>query len=276
VTTLSLRDVSLHYGDRCILSGVNADFSQGDFSCVIGRNGAGKSTLLRALAALTPYTGSITLDARELRAMSRSARARRISLLPQSRPVPAMDVETLIAHGRFPHMGFAKTLSPDDRRHILAAAEAAGVSSLLRRALASLSGGERQRVYLAMTLAQDADFILLDEPSVYLDMAHQLETFDLLRAIHARGKGVIMAIHDLPAAFSVSNRVYVVADGGLVTLGQADAVYQSTLIERTFGFMLEKNGGSREVYAYRVVKPQLTKPQLANPQITACGETRDS
>jgi iron complex transport system ATP-binding protein len=270
VTKLSLRDVALNYGNKRVLARVNADFAQNDFSCILGRNGAGKATLLRALAALLPYSGSIALDGQELRAMKRSARARRISLLPQSRPIPAMDVETLIAHGRFPHLGFSKTLSPIDRRHIHAAAEAAGVTGLLRRNLASLSGGERQRVYIAMTIAQDADFILLDEPSVYLDIEHQLETFDLLRAIHAAGKGVIMAIHDLPAAFTVANHVYIVTDGGLVSLGQADTAYQSRLIEQNFGLMLEKNSDtspdSREIYAYRVVKPLLT----------ACAETRGS
>jgi iron complex transport system ATP-binding protein len=257
-SALSLRDVSLHYGDTRILSHVSADFLQSEFSCIIGKNGAGKSTLLRALAALIPYTGSVTLDDEELRAMSRSSRARRVSLLPQSRPTPAMDAHTLIAHGRFPHMGFAKKLLPHDRERIECAAKAAGVTDLLSRDLASLSGGERQRVYIAMTLAQDADFIMLDEPTVYLDIMHQWETLDLLRAIHAGGKGVITALHDLPAAFTVSDRIYLVTDGALVTLGPPDAVYRSELIEKTFGFMLEKNRAPapdrREVYTYRVVK----------------------
>ncbi len=253
-TFLRLREAGIGYGKTPLLSGVCAEFRQGDFACVVGRNGSGKSTLLRALAGIIPYTGSIALgggaESRELRAVPHGERARRLSYLPQTRPVPAMDVRTLLAHGRFPHMGFSKTLSPADRAKIADAAALTGIGGLLDRSVASLSGGERQRAYIALAVAQDADLILLDEPATYLDVACQLETMELLRALHRSGKGIVMVSHDLPQAFTVGERIFAAANGALFPLGSPSEAARSGMIAETFGVCVEAAQGSREVYAF--------------------------
>jgi iron complex transport system ATP-binding protein len=249
---ITLQNVSLSYGGAPVISGVDASFAEKGFTCLIGKNGSGKSTLLRAAAGMIPYAGSILLGSEEVCDLPRKERARRIAYLPQTRPVAAMDVEALIAHGRYPHLGLSKTLTAKDRELVTAAAEAAGVNDLLGRGLSTLSGGERQRAYIAMMLAQDADVLLLDEPTAHLDIEYQLEIMELLNRLRQTGKTVVMAAHDLPQAFHYATGILLL--GKTAAFGTPESLCGNSAIETAMGVKINKDD-SGGLYHYKLVKP---------------------
>lgn len=251
---IRLSEVTLSYDKVSVLSGINYTFLQNEFTCIIGKNGCGKSTLLRAAAGITDYAGSITLNGVEMRLLLRAERAKRLSYLPQSRPVPNMDVATLIAHGRFPHLGFSKTLTAKDKEQIAYAAAVTGVDSLLHRNLSFLSGGERQRAYIAMMVAQDAELVLLDEPTTHLDIEHQLEVMELLKKLYINGKGIVMAVHDLPQAFSFASRILLIANGSIAAAGAPDEICSDSAVNTSFGVRVRKSKGEGDIYSYRITK----------------------
>ncbi|GHV23380.1 ferrichrome ABC transporter ATP-binding protein [Spirochaetia bacterium] len=246
-----LQNVVLKYGGKIILKGINEQFNNNVFACIIGKNGAGKSTLLRALAGLMPYCGNITHNGVELQTMKKQNRAQHISYIPQTRPIPASDVRTLISHGRFPHLGFSKTLSTVDIEKIEAAAIIAGVEDLLHRDVLSLSGGERQRVYIAMCIAQDAQLMIMDEPTVFLDIDYQLQIIELLKNLH-KNKSIIIAIHDLQLAFTIAQQIILVSGQSLVNLGAPESCCNNTLLQKTFGLALKGNSSSGSIYHYQL------------------------
>jgi iron complex transport system ATP-binding protein len=249
---ITLQNVSLSYGGAPVISGIDATFAEKGFTCLIGKNGSGKSTLLRAAAGMIPYAGTITLGGKELRGLPRKERARHIAYLPQTRLVAAMDVETLIAHGRYPHLGFSKTLTAKDRELVKAAAEAAGVKDLLRRDLPTLSGGERQRAYIAMMLAQNADMMLLDEPTAHLDIEYQIEIMELLNRLRRTGKTVVMAAHDLPQAFHYATGILLL--GKATAFGTPESLCDSPRIETEMGVRIIKDSAGG-LYRYKLEKP---------------------
>ena len=173
---IELKNVSVGYGEKKIVENVSAKFPDGEFICILGRNGSGKTTLLKAMAGIQDCSGQILLDGRDIGQMTRIERAKQVAYMPQVRQIPSIDAETLISHGRFPHLGFSRIMSLKDRETVLRAAETASVLDILDRRVPELSGGERQRVYLAMVIAQDAGTILLDEPATYMDISHQVVT----------------------------------------------------------------------------------------------------
>lgn len=256
---MDLRNVSLAYDGNLILSGINCILEQNEFICIIGNNGSGKSTLLRAAMGLMPYKGSIRLNNAEINSLSHKDRAKRLSFLPQTRPIPVMDVNMLIAHGRYPHLGFSKILSITDKELVVRAAKATNITHLIDRDLSTLSGGERQRAYIAMMVAQDADFMLLDEPTTHLDIKHQLEVMDLLKSLNQSGKGIVMAAHDLPQAFSYATRVLLIADGGIAAMGKPEELCENKMIEYAFGVTVKKTIGTDDLYAYNMTKGARSK-----------------
>lgn len=249
---IELNAVTVAYGGVQALRSVTTAFRPGAFTCLVGPNGSGKSSLLRAVAGLCPYRGTISLDGRSLAALSRRERAAAIAYLPQSRAVPNIDARTLIAHGRFPHLGFSKHLSDRDWALVEAAAERTGTAGLLDKPLAALSGGERQRVYLAMVIAQDTETILLDEPATYLDIRHQLTLLDLLEQLRQSGKTIVMVAHDLPQAFSCAGVIQLLDHGTLVLEGPPEAVYCHPAIREVFGVALHRAGGGGLCYSLRL------------------------
>lgn len=251
---IDLQKVGVVYNKTLVLSDITYIFKQNEFTCIIGKNGCGKSTLLRAMAGLMPYMGVILLNGNETYTIPKRERAKMLSYLPQIRTIPNMNVWTLIAHGRFPHLRFSKMLTERDKKQIEYASDVAGVDDLLHRDLATLSGGERQRAYIAMIVAQDADVMLLDEPTAYLDIEHQLEILELLKKLHKNGKGIIMVAHDLPQAFSYASHIVLVADGSLADYGIPSEICRSDRIQNTFGVTLKKVIDSDELYSYRMVK----------------------
>lgn len=252
---IDVERLSVSYDGKPALTHVSAAFPDGAFTCVVGPNGGGKSTLLRAMAGLCPYTGAVRVGGVDLKGLSRQARAEQLAYLPQSRPVPDIDVRTLISHGRFPHLGFSKTLTGLDRELVEEAAERTGCAPLLDRRLGELSGGERQRAYLAMVVAQDAKAILLDEPCTYLDIRHQLELLDLLRDLNASGRTVIMVAHDLPQAFSCAGELKLLDGGVLTAEGAPEDLCAHPALTRAFGVSIAPDERPDSLYRYRTARP---------------------
>ena len=187
------------------LHGLTADIPAGRLTALIGPNGCGKTTLLRCIAGLMrPMSGEIRLDDLRLSSFSYRERALRIAYMPQHRSVPEITVQQLAAHGRYPHLRWGGSLSPKDEEIIHLAMERTGSAQHADRPLHALSGGERQSAYLAMMLAQQADVMLLDEPTAYLDLNAQFRLMRLLRELSREGKTVVAVLHDLSLAMEYS------------------------------------------------------------------------
>ena len=228
--------VSAGYGDELILRDVSFAVPKGSITTLIGPNGSGKTTLLRAAARQLHLSGgSITVAGRPIGDYGRKEFARTAAFMPQVRAVPAITVRGLVSHGRFPYLGLARTMSAADRDAVRRAMEDTGVSQWAGRDLRELSGGERQRVYVAMALAQDTDVVFLDEPATYLDLRHQFALLELIRELNARGKTIVLVLHDLAQALEYSHQVVLMQDGCLVLQGTPDEVYRSGAIEKVFG-----------------------------------------
>ena len=233
---LELRGIAAGYGGTPVLREVSFTVPKGSLTALIGPNGCGKTTLLRAAARQLPLlAGEILLDGRPVSSYGRTEFARKAAFMPQVRSVPAITAGALVAHGRFPHLGFSRRLRPEDRAAVQAAMEATGVADWTNRDLRALSGGERQRVYLAMALAQDTDLILLDEPTTYLDPGRQFELLDLIASLPGRGKTVVMVLHDLSHALRYSTQLLLLEQGRLVQRGTPEELYAGGQLDRVFG-----------------------------------------
>lgn len=233
---LELCGIAAGYGGTPVLREVSFTVPKGSLTALIGPNGCGKTTLLRAAARQLPLlAGEILLDGRPVSSYGRTEFARKAAFMPQVRSVPAITAGALVAHGRFPHLGFSRRLRPEDRAAVQAAMEATGVADWANRDLRALSGGERQRVYLAMALAQDTDLILLDEPTTYLDPGRQFELLDLIASLPGRGKTVVMVLHDLSHALRYSTQLLLLEQGRLVQRGTPEELYAGGQLDRVFG-----------------------------------------
>ena len=236
---LELRNLSAQYGGNEVLRNVSLSFRSGELLAVIGPNGSGKSTLLRTAAGLHPCaSGAVTLDGVPLRNLSRKEIARNVAWMPQSRNAPDMTVWRLVLHGRFPHMGYPRHVTEQDRRIAAQALEDADAAELSERFLRDLSGGERQKAYLATVLAQQCDTILLDEPTTYLDISCQFRVLALAKRLAAEGKAVAAVLHDLPIAFSFADRIAVLQNGRLVRIGTPEELFAQEIASEVFGVAL--------------------------------------
>ena len=219
-----------------LLDGLTARFGDGRIRAVLGPNGSGKSTLLRLCARqLAPASGTLRVGGRDAAAYDAKAFARALSYLPQSRPVPMITVRALVAHGRFPHLGMTRRLSAKDEEAVGRALKNTGLTDVAGRDLRTLSGGQRQKAYLAMLIAQDAPHLLLDEPTTYLDVAHQLELCDILRALRDEGRCLVVVMHDLAQALALADDVLLLCGGQPLYDGPVDGLTGSGAIERAFG-----------------------------------------
>ncbi|MET7403218.1 ABC transporter ATP-binding protein [Dactylosporangium sp. NPDC005572] len=235
---LRAEQVTLGYDGRRIVHDLDLAVPDGSFTAIVGANGSGKSTLLRGLARLLkPQNGAVVLDGKAIHDYPPKEVARRLGLLPQSQAAPdAISVADLVARGRYPHQSLLRQWSPADQAAVDAALELTGTADLAARPFDELSGGQRQRVWLAMALAQRTDILLLDEPTTYLDIAHQIEVLDLCLRLRAeRGCTLVAVLHDLNLAARYATHLVAMKDGGIVAEGDPVTVITPDLIEVVFG-----------------------------------------
>ncbi|MBD8477323.1 ATP-binding cassette domain-containing protein [Microbacterium sp. CFBP 8794] len=236
--TLSAEKLTLSYGDRTIIDELDLELPAGRITAIVGANGCGKSTLLRALARLLPpKTGRVVLDGKALHERPSKEIARILGLLPQSPIAPeGIAVADLVGRGRHPHQRALARWSALDYEVVAEALAATGISDLADRSIDELSGGQRQRVWIAMALAQETDILLLDEPTTFLDVAHQVEVLDLLTDLNRdRGTTTVMVLHDMNMAARYADHLVALRDGRIVAAGDPSAVMTSELIADVFG-----------------------------------------
>ena len=234
---LDAQDVSVRLGKSPVLNDVTLSILRGSVTAVIGPNGSGKSTLLRTLARLLrPETGSVLLDGAAIARMSPGQVARQIATLPQSPgAVPGMTVQELVEQGRYPHTGPLRMLTDRDRAAVERALELTSSVRFRHRLLESLSGGERQRVWIALALAQEPRILLLDEPTTFLDVNHQIQALNLIRTLNREhGLTVVMALHDLNQASRYAERLVVLHEGRIVEEGPPTAVIREDVLASVF------------------------------------------
>jgi len=235
---LVVERASLSYGDRSIVTDLSLALPEGGVTVIVGANACGKSTLLRAMARLLrPTGGRVLLDGRDVHTIPTRQLARRLGLMPQSPIAPeGIVVADLVARGRHPHQGPFGRWTTADEAAVAAALEATGVSDLADRPVDELSGGQRQRVWIAMALAQETSVLLLDEPTTYLDLAHQIEVLDLLARLNAeRGTTVAMVLHDLNLAARYADHLVALRAGRVVAAGTPADVVTEDIVEEVFG-----------------------------------------
>ena len=234
---LRARNITVGYGQRIIIEGLDIDIPESELTVIVGPNACGKSTLLRALARMLPVTeGIVELDGQPIGRQNPKAVARRLGLLPQNPIAPdGIVVEDLVGRGRYPHQGVLRQWSDADERAVENALERAKVSDLADRNVGELSGGQRQRVWIAMALAQETPLLLLDEPTTYLDIAHQVEVLNLARSLQRDGFTVVVVLHELNLAFRYATNLVVMRDGAIVAQGAVNDVVTAELIEQVYG-----------------------------------------
>ncbi|MDR5701821.1 ABC transporter ATP-binding protein [Agromyces aerolatus] len=235
---LAAEGVTLGYDGRRVIEGLDVALPPGRITAIVGPNACGKSTLLRGLARLHPLeAGRVTLDGEDLTRMPRRDVARRVGVLPQSSIAPdGVRVADLVGRGRYPHQGWFGRHSSDDDAVVAEALAATGVADLADRPIDELSGGQRQRVWIAMVLAQKTDVVLLDEPTTFLDVTHQLELLDLLTSLNReRGTTVVMVLHELNLAARYADHLVVMSAGAIVAEGAPRDVLTSEIVQRAFG-----------------------------------------
>ena len=247
---IKLKGVSAGYGKHSVLKDVSVAFEPGKLTSVIGVNGCGKSTLLKAVLGMIPLSGGeITIDGNILGNLTRNEIARKIAYLAQGKNIPDMTVEQMVLHGRFPHLNYPRRYTKQDREIAFSAMEQVGISELSAKPLHTLSGGMRQNAYIAMALAQGTDYVLLDEPTTYLDISHQLELMKTLRVLADSGKGIVAVMHDLPMALTFSDRVVLLNDGRVVSDDAPERVCQQKAIDSVFGVAVKRSADGR-TYSY--------------------------
>lgn len=239
-TRLSARDLTIGYDKRTISEHLSVEIPDGGFTVIVGPNACGKSTLLRALSRLlSPMAGEVVLDGAAIRSYRTKEVARRLGLLPQSSIAPeGITVSDLVARGRFPHQGMLRQWSPEDEVAVDRAMQATDLAGLASRLVDELSGGQRQRAWLAMVLAQETPLLLLDEPTTFLDIAHQIDVLELCSTLRRdHGRTLVAVLHDLNHAARYGTHIIAMRDGEIVAEGAPEDVITEELVEQVFGLV---------------------------------------
>ena len=237
-TALHVKDLSVGYGERTVLDTLNVDIKRGAITSIVGPNGCGKSTLLRTMSRLlNPAKGEIVLDGKSIHDIPTRKLATQLGLLPQTPIAPdGIVVADLVGRGRTPHQGILGRWSQQDYDIVAEALETTGISDLAERSIDELSGGQRQRVWIAMALAQRTETLLLDEPTTYLDVKHQLDVLDLLTELNRdRGTTIVMVLHDLNLAARYSDELVAVSGGKVFAHGHPREVITKENVKSVFG-----------------------------------------
>ncbi len=235
---LAARELAAGYPGRRVIDGLDLEIVPGRLTMIIGANASGKSTLLGTLSRLhEPLAGRVELDGADVRGIPRRRFAQTVGLLPQHPTAPdGVSVAELVGRGRHPHRGLLQRWSAYDTAHVDEAMAWTGITDLADRPVGDLSGGQRQRVWIAMALAQDPRILLLDEPTTFLDLSHQLEVLDLLRELNrSRGTTIVAVLHDLNLAARYADDLVVMCAGAVVAHGAPRDVLTGEVVRQAFG-----------------------------------------
>ncbi|NJK28649.1 MAG: ABC transporter ATP-binding protein [Acaryochloridaceae cyanobacterium CSU_3_4] len=238
-STLTTQNLTLAYDKTSIVRDLTLAIPPGQITALVGANGCGKSTLLRGLARLLkPSKGVVYLDGKSITQRSTKAVAQQLGLLPQGPAVPeGLTVKDLVAQGRYPYQNWMQQWSSQDERYVRQALETTDLVDLGDRPLDTLSGGQRQRAWIAMTLAQNTQILLLDEPTTFLDLAHQIEVLDLLHTLNQQqGRTIVMVLHDLNHACRYADYLVAVKAGRLFAAGKPQEIMTEVFVQDVFGF----------------------------------------
>jgi len=234
---LAARGLKAGYPGRTVIEGLDLEITPGRITMIIGANACGKSTLLGVLARLRPpLAGRVELDGKDVATLSRRGFARTVGLLPQHPTAPdGLSVAELVSRGRHPHRGVFQRWSAADSERVDEAMAWTGLTELADRPVGDLSGGQRQRVWIAMALAQDPQILLLDEPTTFLDLSHQLEVLDLLRELNrTRGTTIVIVLHELNLAARYADELVVMSQGRIVAHGAPSDVLTPAVVSEAF------------------------------------------
>ncbi|MEG1209618.1 MAG: Fe(3+) dicitrate ABC transporter ATP-binding protein FecE [Leclercia sp.] len=234
--TLRTEHLTVSYGTQTVLDGLSLTLPAGKITALLGPNGCGKSTLLNCFSRLlTPQSGTVLLEDRPINALSSRQLAQKLALLPQQHLTPeGITVRELVSYGRSPWLSLWGRLSAEDNARVNVAMSQTRTHSLAERRVSELSGGQRQRAFLAMVLAQDTPVVLLDEPTTYLDINHQVELMRLMGELKAQGKTVVAVLHDLNQASRYCDHLVVLANGRVMAQGTPEAVMNPQLLKTVF------------------------------------------
>ena len=234
---LTAHELTVGYQRTPVIDRLDVAIPDNSFTVIVGANGCGKSTLLRSLARmLTPTGGAVYLDGAPIRSLPPKQVARKLGLLPQGPVAPdGITVLDLVSRGRHPHQGVLRRWSAEDERAVQEALEATDTTDLADAYVDELSGGQRQRVWLAMALAQQTGILLLDEPTTFLDLAHQVEVLNLCAQLHAGGRTLVAVLHDLNLACRYADHLIAMRDGAIAAIGLPSDIVTAELIEEVFG-----------------------------------------
>lgn len=236
--TLTTRKLTLAYDSAPVIQDLNLDIPVGQMTALVGPNGCGKSTLLRGLARLLkPRSGTVYLDGASIFKLSTKEVAKQLGILPQGPVTPeGLSVRDLVAQGRYPHQSWLQQWSKTDEWMVQQALTTTGITDLADRPLETLSGGQRQRAWIAMALAQDTEILLLDEPTTFLDLAHQVEVLDLLSDLNqTQGRTIVMVLHDLNQACRYADHLVAVQQGRIFAQGVPAQVLTEEMVRQVFG-----------------------------------------
>ncbi|GAA1587063.1 hypothetical protein GCM10009731_46040 [Streptomyces globosus] len=274
---LSAQNVTLGYEQRVIAENLSVEIPDNSFTVIVGPNACGKSTLLRALSRmLKPSAGQVLLDGHAIGSLPAKKVAKTLGLLPQSSVAPdGITVFDLVSRGRYPHQGLLRQWSQEDERVVLESMASTGVAELADRTVDELSGGQRQRVWIAMALAQQTPLLLLDEPTTYLDIQHQIDVLDLCAELHEnQGRTLVAVLHDLNHAARYATHLIALRGGKVIAQGPPAEVVTAELVERVFGLRCQiiddpETGTPLVIPAAR--KPSRTQAAPAAPAEAAAG-----
>ena len=250
---IKMRNVCAGYTGEEVLHNINLEFEPGKVTVIIGPNGCGKSTLLKTLVRMNECSsGEIVIgkapeigisganEMLNIEKLSPAELAQRVAYLPQNKRTPDISVLRMVLHGRFAYLKYPRRYRKEDYEMARQALKWLEIEDLAEKNVNELSGGTQQKVYIAMALAQDTDTILLDEPTTYLDIAHQMKMMKLAKDLAKSGKAVVMVLHDLSQAFQIADRIVVMDKGSVLACGDPEEVYASGVVEEVFGVEFKK------------------------------------
>lgn len=238
---IEFRHVTAGYPGKTVLEDVCISFPDGKVTAIVGPNGCGKTTLLKAIVGINPQTeGRILVQSKDIANLTPRELAQTVTYMAQSRQVPGITAMQMTLHGRFPYLTYPRRYRLEDRQIAETCLAQLGISDLKHVSMRTLSGGQRQKVYLAMALAQDTPVVLMDEPTTYLDVSHQLQTMHESAVMARQGKTVVVVLHDLILALQSADYLAVMEHGRVVQFGTPEEVFQSRQLDSVFGVTIRR------------------------------------